>query len=45
MTECGLCIAGVFYCGPPALTKELHQLSSDFSHNTTTKYDFHKENF
>ncbi|XP_045825825.1 respiratory burst oxidase homolog protein C-like [Trifolium pratense] len=36
---------GVFYCGPPALTKELHQLSSDFSHNTTTKYDFHKENF
>ncbi|XP_057421995.1 respiratory burst oxidase homolog protein C-like [Lotus japonicus] len=36
---------GVFYCGPPALTKELHQLSSDFSRNTTTKYDFHKENF
>ncbi|RDX64729.1 Respiratory burst oxidase-like protein C, partial [Mucuna pruriens] len=36
---------GVFYCGPPALTKELRQLSSDFSRNTTTKYDFHKENF
>lgn len=36
---------GVFYCGPPALTKELRQLGSDFSHNTTTKYDFHKENF
>ncbi|XP_027339288.1 respiratory burst oxidase homolog protein C-like isoform X2 [Abrus precatorius] len=36
---------GVFYCGPPALTKELRQLASDFSHNTTTKYDFHKENF
>ncbi|KAG5067124.1 hypothetical protein AAZX31_04G185700 [Glycine max] len=36
---------GVFYCGPPALTKELGQLASDFSHNTNTKYDFHKENF
>ncbi|XP_061376098.1 respiratory burst oxidase homolog protein C-like isoform X2 [Gastrolobium bilobum] len=36
---------GVFYCGPPALTQELGQLASDFSHNTTTKYDFHKENF
>ncbi|OIV97039.1 hypothetical protein TanjilG_11556 [Lupinus angustifolius] len=36
---------GVFYCGPPALTQELRQLSSDFSRNTTTKYDFHKENF
>jgi hypothetical protein len=43
--ECDLCNAGVFYCGPPALTKELRQLGSDFSHNTTTKYDFHKENF
>ncbi|KAE9602729.1 putative NAD(P)H oxidase (H(2)O(2)-forming) [Lupinus albus] len=36
---------GVFYCGPAALTKELRQLSLDFSHNTSTKYDFHKENF
>ncbi|ESW09824.1 hypothetical protein PHAVU_009G159200 [Phaseolus vulgaris] len=36
---------GVFYCGPPALTKELGQLASDFSRNTTTRYDFHKENF
>ncbi|KAJ7957141.1 Respiratory burst oxidase-like [Quillaja saponaria] len=36
---------GVFYCGPPALTKELHQLASDFSHKTSTKFDFHKENF
>ncbi|KAI5404805.1 respiratory burst oxidase homolog protein D [Lathyrus oleraceus] len=36
---------GVFYCGPPAITKELRQLASDFSRNTTTKYDFHKENF
>ncbi|KAE9610188.1 hypothetical protein Lal_00006596 [Lupinus albus] len=36
---------GVFYCGPAALTKQLRQLSLDFSHNTSTKYDFHKENF
>lgn len=36
---------GVFYCGAPALTKELKQLASDFSHKTTTKFDFHKENF
>ncbi|KAH7578483.1 hypothetical protein JRO89_XS01G0387400 [Xanthoceras sorbifolium] len=36
---------GVFYCGAPALTKELHQLALDFSHKTTTKFDFHKENF
>ncbi|CAL0325243.1 unnamed protein product [Lupinus luteus] len=36
---------GVFYCGPAALTKPLRQLSLDFSHNTSTKFDFHKENF
>lgn len=36
---------GVFYCGAPALTKELRQLSLDFSHKTSTKFDFHKENF
>ncbi|KAK9108658.1 hypothetical protein Syun_024669 [Stephania yunnanensis] len=36
---------GVFYCGPPALTKELRQLALDFSHRTSTKFDFHKENF
>ncbi|GAU25447.1 hypothetical protein TSUD_71010 [Trifolium subterraneum] len=36
---------GVFYCGPSTLTHELRQLSLDFSHNTSTKYDFHKENF
>lgn len=40
-----LCNAGVFYCGPSALTHELRQLALDFSHNTSTKYDFHKENF
>ncbi|XP_074589657.1 respiratory burst oxidase homolog protein B-like [Curcuma longa] len=36
---------GVFYCGAPALTKELRQLSTDFSRRTSTKFDFHKENF
>ncbi|WOK97465.1 respiratory burst oxidase [Canna indica] len=36
---------GVFYCGAPTLTKELRQLAQDFSHKTSTKFDFHKENF
>ena len=38
-------IAGVFYCGAPAPTKELKNLALDFSRKTTTKFDFHKENF
>ncbi|XP_038972565.1 respiratory burst oxidase homolog protein C-like [Phoenix dactylifera] len=36
---------GVFYCGAPTLTKQLRQLAQDFSRKTTTKFDFHKENF
>ncbi|PKA63283.1 Putative respiratory burst oxidase like protein H [Apostasia shenzhenica] len=36
---------GVFYCGPPTLTKQLRDLSHEFSHNTTTRFHFHKENF
>ncbi|CBI29289.3 unnamed protein product, partial [Vitis vinifera] len=36
---------GVFYCGAPGLTKELQKLALYFSHKTTTKFDFHKENF
>ncbi|KAF5205945.1 Respiratory burst oxidase-like protein [Thalictrum thalictroides] len=36
---------GVFYCGAPGLTNELKQLALDFSHKTSTKFDFHKENF
>lgn len=36
---------GVFYCGPPALTTELKNLSLDFSRKTSTKFEFHKENF
>ncbi|KAK1401699.1 respiratory burst oxidase-like [Heracleum sosnowskyi] len=36
---------GVFYCGAVALISELRHLSHDFSRKTTTKFDFHKENF
>lgn len=39
------CRIGVFYCGAPAPTKELKQLAYDFSHKTSTKFEFHKENF
>ncbi|KAG1337958.1 Respiratory burst oxidase-like protein F [Cocos nucifera] len=36
---------GVFYCGSPTLTKQLRDLSKEFSHTTTTRFHFHKENF
>ncbi|KAJ6397499.1 hypothetical protein OIU77_018500 [Salix suchowensis] len=36
---------GVFYCGAPGLTGELRRLAQDFSRKTSTKFDFHKENF
>ncbi|KAL9318661.1 hypothetical protein ACSQ67_015178 [Phaseolus vulgaris] len=36
---------GVFYCGAHGLVGELKRLSLDFSRKTTTKFDFHKENF
>ncbi|XP_073114616.1 putative respiratory burst oxidase homolog protein H isoform X2 [Elaeis guineensis] len=36
---------GVFYCGSPTLTKQLRDLSQEFSHTTTTRFHFHKENF
>ncbi|KAL6654762.1 hypothetical protein ACP70R_008227 [Stipagrostis hirtigluma subsp. patula] len=36
---------GVFYCGRPNLTKELHDLAQELSRTTSTKFDFHKENF
>ncbi|KAJ3669154.1 hypothetical protein LUZ60_011104 [Juncus effusus] len=36
---------GVFYCGSPTLTKTLKDLSKEFSHTTTTRFSFHKENF
>jgi hypothetical protein len=36
---------GVFYCGSPTLTKTLKDLAIEFSHTTTTRFHFHKENF
>ncbi|KAK3164487.1 hypothetical protein QOZ80_1AG0019560 [Eleusine coracana subsp. coracana] len=36
---------GVFYCGSPTLTKTLKDLSVEFSHTSTTRFHFHKENF
>ncbi|XP_072954122.1 putative respiratory burst oxidase homolog protein H [Typha angustifolia] len=36
---------GVFYCGSPTLTKQLKDLSKEFSHTTSTRFHFHKENF
>ncbi|KAJ3688508.1 hypothetical protein LUZ61_017672 [Rhynchospora tenuis] len=36
---------GVFYCGDQTLTPELRKLSQDFTHKTSTKFVFHKENF
>eukprot|EP01018_Ginkgo_biloba_P018554 Gb_27289 [translate_table: standard] len=36
---------GVFYCGAPTLTKQLRLLSQQYSHNSGTRFEFHKENF
>ncbi|CAA7392805.1 unnamed protein product [Spirodela intermedia] len=36
---------GVFYCGPPTLTNQLRVLAQEFSHSTTSRFHFHKENF
>ncbi|KAL4189479.1 hypothetical protein AMTRI_Chr08g165590 [Amborella trichopoda] len=36
---------GVFYCGTPTLTNTLKKLCKEFSHSTTTRFQFHKENF
>ncbi|XP_057767732.1 respiratory burst oxidase homolog protein C-like [Salvia miltiorrhiza] len=36
---------GVFYCGAPPPVAELRNLACDFSHKTSTKFEFHKENF
>ncbi|KAK9705667.1 hypothetical protein RND81_07G074700 [Saponaria officinalis] len=36
---------GVFYCGRPVLAKELKQLSQEMNHKTTTRFEFHKEQF
>ncbi|CAM6085917.1 unnamed protein product [Calypogeia fissa] len=36
---------GVFYCGPAVLAKELGNLSKRYTRKSTTKFEFHKENF
>ncbi|KAI8523920.1 hypothetical protein RHMOL_Rhmol13G0109000 [Rhododendron molle] len=36
---------GVFYCGSPTLTKLLKKLCQEFSLNSSTRFQFHKENF
>ncbi|CAM8895245.1 unnamed protein product [Rhodiola kirilowii] len=36
---------GVFYCGSATLTKTLKHLCLEFSLNTSTRFQFHKENF
>ncbi|KAK1398508.1 putative respiratory burst oxidase protein H [Heracleum sosnowskyi] len=36
---------GVFYCGSPALTQPLRDLCEEFSLESTTRFEFHKENF
>ncbi|KAL3849703.1 hypothetical protein ACJIZ3_011585 [Penstemon smallii] len=36
---------GVFYCGSRILTKSLRKLCHEFSMNSTSRFQFHKENF
>ncbi|XP_047969614.1 putative respiratory burst oxidase homolog protein H isoform X2 [Salvia hispanica] len=36
---------GVFYCGSPMLTKTLKGLCQEFTMNSSTRFNFHKENF
>ncbi|KAH9661180.1 putative respiratory burst oxidase [Citrus sinensis] len=36
---------GVFYCGSATLTKTLKELCLEFSLESPTRFDFHKENF
>nr|XP_043619174.1 putative respiratory burst oxidase homolog protein H [Erigeron canadensis] len=36
---------GVFYCGSQTLVKSLESLAKEFTVETDTRFDFHKENF
>lgn len=36
---------GVFYCGRPGLANELRKLAHEMSHKTSTRFEFHKEQF
>ena len=38
-------VSGVFYCGSATLTKTLRELCQEFSLETATRFEFHKENF
>ena len=38
-------LTGVFYCGKPVLAKELKKLSHEMTYKTTTRFEFHKEQF
>ncbi|KAJ7553076.1 hypothetical protein O6H91_06G083900 [Diphasiastrum complanatum] len=39
------CRVGVFYCGPVVLAKELDALAREYTHRTSSKFKFHKEDF
>jgi len=39
------CDVGVFYCGPPVLSKQLHQMCNKYSDPKGTRYFYGKENF
>lgn len=41
----GLRLAGVFYCGPSGLARELEELCTKFSTKTITRFVFHKEHY
>ncbi|EGO01179.1 hypothetical protein SERLA73DRAFT_134439 [Serpula lacrymans var. lacrymans S7.3] len=36
---------GVFFCGPPVLSRQLHQMSNKYSNPLSTRFFFGKENF
>lgn len=36
---------GVFFCGPPVLSRQLHQMSNKYSNPKGTRFFFGKENF
>ncbi|KAL8208595.1 hypothetical protein R6Q57_008007 [Mikania cordata] len=36
---------GVFYCGSPTLVKPLESIAKEYTVETSTRFEFHKENF
>lgn len=47
VAECyySYCFAGVFYCGPATVGKQLEALSWTYTQKSSAKFSFHKENF